>query len=632
METITNMKAITGQYFLSKNQMREYFLKHLSQKAGYYWHVFILINRKGYWDYKIFFPEGYQIGKDQCIYSDRYLDKLPRNELRKLLQGKMVVLYDDSLTNGGNLFSYYLLCKSFGAKEVFPIVYALNSSFPTEKSYRIMKQEADVMENQEFWDNHSKEDVIQEFVSKIKYKLLLGNCDIDRMSIWQTMLYQKNVSPLVMDLPIFNHVTGSDEKKITLEWNQFRQLCSAQSLRWNFVENSMRGWEETVEASYFHFNSQLVDERLKGMFHDFVVKCKYHRNGNKVDVVFTPFAIVKSNSFENVYSNFKLLYENTDYGDDILKRFQGEENPLELLEKDAHLCKNIFRAVIFRLSDYIGRQFQQFVKDVLDVDIEYDWKIMKDNFGLKFISTQQKFYEEYDEIAFEKLILQCRVEADIYPYQKALNLSKEKRKATQERINIYVRKRICQKKNNNGEGKTPRDRIYMFETIQCELEERFSFKDENELRRMLTNTILLFLETNSFSNYIYVDAENHILYRGFRFGENSEIFLHESLWYFYAFLYAYYLENDIKQLQAKYDDFMDWLKYYLEKEGNLGIWITEDGFQFLRDHFGEMDNDTLLDEILRRRYLLDCRADGEEDVKAVTIRKAAVVVKQLGRM
>lgn len=122
METITNMKAITGQYFLSKNQMREYFLKHLSQKAGYYWHVFILINRKGYWDYKIFFPEGYQIGKDQCIYSDRYLDKLPRNELRKLLQGKMVVLYDDSLTNGGNLFSYYLLCKSFGAKEVFPIV------------------------------------------------------------------------------------------------------------------------------------------------------------------------------------------------------------------------------------------------------------------------------------------------------------------------------------------------------------------------------------------------------------------------------------------------------------------------------------------------------------------------------
>lgn len=624
------------QYFLSEFRMKEYFKQYLNRDKGFDWNVFILINRKGYWDYKIFYPDGYNPkGDNRVIVSDRFLDKLPKNRLIEFLKDKRVIIYDDSLTNGGNLFSYFLLCKSFGAKEVQPVVYALNTSFPSEKSLKIMRQEASEMENQEYCKDHSVDEMMGEFISLLSYELLLGAGDIDKMSVWQTMLYQKNVSPLVMDLPILNHKkdqkeAGEKEDRITLDWSRFQELCSARSKEWQFVENRMNGWGENVEASYFQFNSRLVDERLDGLFHDFVVKCKYQRKGDKVDVVFTPFAIVKSNSIENVYHNFRLLYRNTQYEKYICGILENREG-MKALEEDAHLCKNIFRAVIFRLSDYIGHRFQKYVKDILDIDLEYDWKIMKDNFEEEFISTQEELYKSYNEAEFEKLILQCKVEADIYPFWETVSPSEGKRRATQERVNIYIRKRICRKKRTAGESKSAKERIYIFEAIKSELKSCFTFEDERELRRMLTAAILLFLETNSFSNYILVDKDTHILYRGFRYGENSEIFLHEDLWYFYAYLFAYYMESDVDDIKTYYDVFMNWLANYLQREGKLGIWITEDGFLFLRDYFGEMSNEELRMEILRRRYLLECRTYGEEDVRRNIIRKAAAIVQQWER-
>ncbi|MCM1236243.1 MAG: hypothetical protein NC489_39690, partial [Ruminococcus flavefaciens] len=146
------------------------------------------------------------------------------------------------------------------------------------------------------------------------------------------------------------------------------------------------------------------------------------------------------------------------------------------------------------------------------------------------------------------------------------------------------------------------------------------------------NTCLLFLETNSFGNYISVSAEEHIMFRGFRYGENSEILLHDDLWFFFAYLSAFY-NNVSGTIMGKYDSFMRWLEDILVKRRYMGIWISEDGFRFLRDYFRKIESEEeFADEVGRRRYLLNCDGYGKgTEVRANLIREAAHIVEQWGK-
>lgn len=621
----------TGQYFLSEEAMRSYFKECLSGESGINWDVFILINRKGYWDYKIFFNEGFEKKEGQIIISDRYLDKCPREQLLELLSGKIVIVYDDSLTHGGNLFSYYLLCKRAGAKKVIPVVYALNVDFPTDRTYILMKQEMDKAKKDVRFQVDFNENEREEFVSKIYYKLLLGTRDIDRMSIKQTMLFQKYESPLVMDLPILNHIAGENDCRITLEKEAFERLCRPKDGYWEFIENKMFGWGEPIVASYFQYKDKRIEKSLGNLFHDFVVKCKYNERDGKVQVVFTPFAIVKSSHLRKVFQNFVLFYKDTAYGEKLLKNFPGGKYDISVMERDSNLCKALFRAVIFRLSDYVGRKFQKYVRDVLQLELEYDWKIMEDNFDAEFINTERELYERYDEKTFEKLIFEYYDNEKVLPVnqKEVFELWDSKIEATQERINVFIRERICEIKRKCINGSSLLERMYTLETMEEEIKERYIFENEEE-RKMLTTAILLFLETSSFSNCLYV-AEG-IIYRGFRYGENSDIFLHEDLWYFFTYLYAYYVENRGESLKENYNNFMEWLGACLKENSAIGCWISSEGFKFLKEYFGKMEEEELEEEIVRRVYLLNYNEFGKEDMnRAEQMRKAANMVKKFGK-
>lgn len=618
-ETAKNM------YYLSKEAMKGYYEQYFTERKEE-WDLFVLINRKGYWDYKILFPD-LQVNTDErrVVVSDRLLEKYPVSDLRKLLMGKRVIVYDDSLTNGSNLFYYFLMCKAYGAKAVSPVVYALNAEFPTERSRKLMKRESKRVDVEHLIDK-SVEEVIEEFIDTLTCRLILGNKEIDRMSIWQTMLFQECSSPLVMDLPMLNHQKDTSKKNITLSKEQFEKLCGNVDEKWCFIDNEMNGWGKSVKASYFRFRSQLLNNKFSNLFHDFVVKCKYNQEGNSINVVFTPFAIVKSISYENVFFCFKLFYENTIYGQHILENFLAYENQIDVMKRDHNLCNAMFRAVIYRLSDYIGRNFQKYVKQLLSVTLEYDWNIMEDNFDPAFIKTQRELYDLFDEIELQNLIYQYHQGAAIPSLREQKCSNDIKVRGTSARIKNYVRKRTSEKKKDTD---IPlEERIYTFETIESEVEQRFFFESEDERKEMLTNTCLVFLETNSFSNMIYADDNRHILYRGFRYGENSEIFLHETLWLFYSYLYAYYYEYGTRQIKENYNDFMRYVENYMQKQGYFDIWISKDDFCFLRDYFGEMTQKELVDEIQRREYLLDYIFEGKEDnIKKNLIKEAMEAVK-----
>lgn len=624
--------SMRGYYFLSEKGIKKYLTDQLKKNES---DIFILINRKGYWDYRVFFPNISRKERERSnrrvVISDRFLEKMPEDELRQFLKGKKVVVYDDSLSNGANLFYYYLLCSYFGAEIVTPVVYALNLDFPSKKSKKLMMRETGRIENSYWKEGNSRESKIREFEGKLKFRFLLGNTDIDRLSIWQTHFFQKEVSPLVMDLPIFNHIQGKTEKKIELTPEQFDSLCRVADPEWDYVENEVRDATGCVKAGYFEFQSQMLGRRFGNLFHDFVVKCKYERSNGSVFVVFTPFAIVRSITFQDAFQCFKTFYENTVYGQRLLHKFPNGEYSAELLEKDHHLCKALFRAVIFRLSDYVGRKFQQFVKNMLDMTLEYDWIIMQDNFDADFIETQKKFYDDFNEEEFRKLVYQCKIEYRVEAINQYHFEGVEKQRATLERVGCHVRSRIAGIKKNITSQLI--EQIYTIETIESELEEKFRFADDGEKRQLITCTILAFLETNSFSNQLLCSNEDHVLYRGFRYGENSDIFLHEDLWFFYAYLYAYYVEMNGKELRNNYEIFMSWLEGYLNKKGYLGVWISADGFNFLKSFFASDSERELVENIRRRSYLADCALYGEENaIKVALITEAANSVKQWGKV
>lgn len=620
------MTANQNAYFLSEESIKNYYEYFLMEKEKS-WDIFVLINRKGYWDYKIFFPNLSRNKYGQrLIVSDRFIDKYPLTELKIFLRGKRVIVYDDSLTNGSNLFYYYSLCRIYGAKSVKPVVYALNAEFPTEHARKLMKREAGrIIEEkaQSFVDN-----MIDDFIEELECKVILGTQDVDIMSMWQTTLFQKNLSPLVMDLPMLNHEKNSSRKKITLSKEQFDKLRYNIDEKWKFVDNEMKCVGTSVKASYFRFDCELLNDKFSDFFHDFVVKCKYNIKDENVDLVFTPFAIVKSITFEEVFFYFNLFYENTLYGKEILKYFpENKFSPIPM-EKDPNLCKAMFRAVIFSISDYIGRNFQSYVEQVLDIKLEYDWDIMTDNFDDFFIETQREIYKSYDVIKLRNLFYNNLRKTKIPPLMKKEYQGAGKVFGTQERINNFVRRRISDKKGNYGI--TLSERIYTIETLESEVDDRFFFHTDLEKRECITNVCLLFLETNSFGNMLHVDAEKNIIYRSFRYGENSEIFLHENLWLFYAYLYAYYYEYGSEKIVNNYDYLMERVEEYFDKQGYWEIWMTKDSFYFLRDYFKEKEQEQLVKEIQRRDYLVKNMNDEEAMIRKRLINEAVNIVRIWG--
>lgn len=635
-------------------EIKNYFLSEIALKECYEelfdvrddvkkWDICILINRKGYWDYKIFFPEGVKNLKDgQRIYSDRYVEKCPLDILKTEFNGRSIRIYDDSITHGSNLFYFYLLCKSVGAEDVKPYVYACNTSFPSDVAKNLMRREAERIKDDDFWkkikpyEKYSSDDetgvglkeekiesVIKEFTEKLSYKVLLGNTDIEKLSTWQTKLFQEYVSPLVMDLPILNQLEGEDTSKreiacVVLNKENFMQLCTIKTENWEYVDNIAYTDEVLVKASYFRFNRKELWDAFPYWAHDFIVKCKYEEEeaGDRIRVVFTPFAIVKSISYEKIWEVFQLFYQDTEYEKMINEKDKTTENIIKRMEEDANLCKGLFRAVIFRISHYIGLKFKEMVEKEIGIQLEVDWGIMNDNFCSAFISTEQEWENSFSEVEFLSTIAKYRDE-QLYISKGVEYTFRERRKATPERISNQMRESVIGKKKSvttdADDTNILEKRIYHFEEMENELDGLFVFQFKQEKQQMVTNSCIAGLETNSFSNYLLAKKEEHVLYRGFRYGENSEVFLHESLWFFYIFLYVYYQTfpdyyqtRSDNELVKGYDNFMRKLRSYLERKNYMNVWISEDGFEFLKKYFGKFETDEkLVTEIRRRRYLLE---------------------------
>lgn len=67
---------------------------------------------------------------------------------------------------------------------------------------------------------------------------------------------------------------------------------------------------------------------------------------------------------------------------------------LSALKKNHNMCRALYRAIIFDISNHIGINFHRYVKESIDFDIVCDWDIMKENLEESLIKSLKEKYKE----------------------------------------------------------------------------------------------------------------------------------------------------------------------------------------------------------------------------------------------
>lgn len=639
------------------NSIRECFIELLQEE----WDVLFLITRKGYWAYKTLMDDAAweklkQRNKsawekinngEKKIYPDRYLMKMEKLDE---LKNKKVFVYDDTMTRGANIFFYYSFLTSERCQiSTIPVVYAISTEYPSKQARDMLVNEYQRVARNSKEQNwmETAESVIDKFNNTLKWYRRLTSENLAEVCVYETELFNNNLCPLVIDLPILScmkrgnyytkpaYMNNGKGEGILLTKEQFHMITD-QNLQWRFVSNHFPNNYIDYASSFFEMKDIDVGY-LKNIILNMIVKCKYKLVDDKIKVVFVPFAVYRSMNFSDTVTVFFVLWGETEFGETILnfikekikEKYEQEidvpkidiganKRVIEVMKENHNLCRNMFRSIIFYLSAYIGSEFMNYVKDTIHIELDYDWDFMKSSFSDVFCSSFKEMCDSGK--AWNTYFIQTPCVETIRPTNLTSMYNGPKKIAEKELIEKSIRKRVIDKKNDikyesiNTSYEMEQNllkRVYVIENIEKDLENEFIFKDEKQKKLYLTMAITDMLDNSRLGNAIFVDNQTEIIYRGFRTGENSEILFYKGMEYFYAYVYVYYSIVGNQKYLEYYQKFIDRLELFLSSKKYLGTLISPDDFKFYAEYFGNL-SDTRLDEQIRnKKYLLNDYWDPE---------------------
>lgn len=633
----TNNLTKKNRKFIFQEKMREHFEKILNSEG---WDNLVLITRKGYWVYKLMNDHTDQKHKvlfqHRKVYNDRYITKcLDMSEF----EGKRVWVYDDSMTTGTNLFFFFSYLKKHKA-EVTPIVFGLSAEYSRETSEKLLKREFLRVCRGENWSEEEIEkralEDIELFDSKLQWEVMMSAEDIATLCSDEVQFFHDCLCPMVIDLPILACMKKADEtftvpaymnegtsEGIVISLEQFEKLKSSDP-EWEFCEKEVNTETIRVNCSYFRYKNSLFWAGVSPAIHDLIIKCKYRIEGDQVRVVFVPFAIFRSMSFHDLICCFLGLFKDTEYGD-MISEYIAEELPdaivkikqeglaespeiYDLLKKNHNLCRNIFRSIILYTSDVLGDLFRNYVFRLTGIEMAYDWEIMDDAFSKKFKNAFQNISEKRKIDERVNCLIHVK---NVSPIDMESSVHEQKVKASEEEVEIFVLDSVIRKRRKDDSN--IRNRVYTIESMQAELEQYFLFKSTEEEKSFLTRSICSLQETSRFGNEIYVDNEKECIYRGFRYGENSELLFLTGMEYVCAFVVAFYCYILVEKAgeggypgtyKRLYSRFAQKLEEHFKTENYFSHIINQRVFEFLIQYFGSIPDDKLEEQIMNKRYVL----------------------------
>ena len=391
--------------------------------------ILVLITRKGYGLLKTmmkFEPmlEKHVHESGLHYISDRYILKLA-NE-KEEIEGKKVYIFDDTITNGNNMFYYYCMFKKKGAAQVIPNVFIASTEFlakmakykkETYKGNSDYIEQAKLMEFKRIYKEQEDQQekfsgLLNSFYNDFKFKMVLSADEAAKFSIQETLWFQENLNPMVMDLPVFRYEDEKKEREIILTEEEFKRICTSTS-KWQFVKNSYNVLDQEVRCDFFQLNDDLIYRQFHNLFFNFVVKCKFIECEQGIKIVFIPFAMIKSGSMTDVWRCFCSLLGDTEYYRHILSyatKTTNEENELDedvildLFKRNHNISRGVFRAIIFSLSNYIGYLFQEKLTEEIGKTIYFDTKYLGDHCDKDFVSTFENEYSKLNKNEYVRRI------------------------------------------------------------------------------------------------------------------------------------------------------------------------------------------------------------------------------------
>lgn len=609
--------------------------------------ILVSITRKGYWLFRMLFDEyeehKWELAENDPlhvfgefeIYSDRYMTKIldgivPDDKnptaVKLLFENRQILLFDDVMIRGDNLFYHYVMLSSWGA-DVTPLTLECDRSFWEKYSDNVTKRNA----FKKFYPEHEElfPQAINDFWNKQRayaaFRFWMTPEDLANDSVYELLLFQKKLCPMTIDLPIIAESACADNQKthryVTLQTSMWEKLRAKQR-DWFFVENiSQIKGSYHVNASFFEGITCLQELSLWGEIEDCTVKCKYNEPANdEIKIVFVPQVIVKSMSYFQVVELFCRLYEQTDYGNEIKKtinRLLGEpvdednnefpkEKMLLLMEKNCNFYRALYRANILYFSLYVGKQFEEFLIEneiykKNDLVLDFDWGFMKHHSPKKLIDTLKKL-AEHPEIMKQRLLIRNM--------KKETHIHKEVIDKNWKAALYCVREWLAEERfedNNDFEH------ILTIEWMENSLSNVIPDMNLEERRLVVTRIILLCQEESCFRNYIVNDTKNGLVKRGFRPGENAVKILGETAKQVVPYIYALYIRTGAKDFYEYYDSFIEKLNTYFYHERFLEYGLDPYSLYFFEDFFQTEPEGSIWSiekKLAQVRYLLADYLDG----------------------
>lgn len=609
--------------------------------------ILVSITRKGYWLFRMLFDEyeehKWELAENDPlhvfgefeIYSDQYMTKIldgivPDDKnptaVKLLFENRQILLFDDVMIRGDNLFYHYVMLSSWGA-DVTPLTLECDRSFWEKYSDNVTKRNA----FKKFYPEHEElfPQAINDFWNKQRayaaFRFWMTPEDLANDSVYELLLFQKKLCPMTIDLPIIAESACADNQKthryVTLQTSMWEKL-KAKQRDWFFVENiSQIKGSYHVNASFFEGITCLQELSLWGEIEDCTVKCKYNEPANdEIKIVFVPQVIVKSMSYFQVVELFCRLYEQTDYGNEIKKtinRLLGEpvdednnefpkEKMLLLMEKNCNFYRSLYRANILYFSLYVGKQFEEFLIEneiykKNDLVLDFDWEFMKHHSPQKLIDTLKKL-AEHPEIMKQRLLIRNM--------KKETHIHKEVIDKNWKAALYCVREWLAEERfedNNDFEH------ILTIEWMENSLSNVIPDMNLEERRLVVTRIILLCQEESCFRNYIVNDTKNGLVKRGFRPGENAVKILGETAKQVVPYIYALYIRTGAKDFYEYYDSFIEKLNTYFYHERFLEYGLDPYSLYFFEDFFQTEPEGSIWSiekKLAQVRYLLADYLDG----------------------
>lgn len=590
--------------------------------------ILILITRKGYWLFRLLYDEwcekstvDLRIFNEFTIYSDRYLTKVIDTEI---FNDKKVLIFDDIMVHGNNLFYYYVMLEKWGAV-VTPLtlecdlsLYNVKSGDKTKESiYHSFHPEEDTSDTS---DTSYKKAIKRFWEVQTPYKderFWLTPDDLADDSVYQLFLFQKNLCPMSMDLPIIGQ-KASEENKInryvTLSKEQWEQIRS-QRQRWNFVENIENIKDSyKINASFFQANECFHQLNLWGEIQDCIVKCKYEEDesSGNVKAVFVPYVIFKSMSYFHVANLFCELYENTTFEAYLKQKMEVSEMPLkqklfEKIKEYTNLYCLLYRSIVWYFSIFIGNRFIKFLEENGVEHPEYDERFMEHHMQDELKDTIRDLCEDTESL--EKKLAVGSVNT-------TPNIDDE---MDQEYMEEFWQWAFFDLKKSIVDMQFQKNRdfkdIISIDQMESQLAEFMEECNRAELRYILTKIIVLLQEESSVSNYIINDQKNGFVRSGFRPAENGMRIVEESAKEILPYVYAFYLQmGDEEKYTSNYQVFMDRLESYLYSEQIFEYHLDPSAFLYYEGFFyPEEDNEStsIAKKMSQVRFLIGEYLDGD---------------------